>query len=47
MLKADEDIFLDDVTLKAFETNIGVRVTAVPDDAFEFLDIILDTENNL
>ena len=47
MLKADEDIFLDDVTLKDFETNIGVRVTAVPDDAFEFLDIILDTENNL
>ena len=47
MLKADEDIFLDDVTLSDFETAVGVKVVTVPDDAFEFLNIILDTENNL
>ena len=41
MLKADEDIFLDDVTLSDFESTVGVRVTPVPDDAFEFLDKIL------
>lgn len=47
MLKADEDIFLDDVTLEEFERIVGVKVTPVSDDAFEFLDILLNTENNL
>lgn len=47
MLKADEDIFLDDMTLEEFEENLGVSVVAVSDDGFEFLKKILDTENKL
>ena len=36
-----------ELTLEEFEKIVGVKVTPVSDDAFEFLDILLDTENNL
>ncbi len=37
----------DKITCEEFEKIVGVKVTPVSDDAFEFLDILLDTENNL
>ena len=41
-LKADEDVFLDDITLKEFSKAVGVPVVCVPDDGFELLDKILE-----
>ncbi len=37
MLKADEPIFLDDVTLEELETELGAMVEACQNDGFQFL----------
>ncbi len=42
MLKADEDIFLDDVTLEEFSQALGVKVKCVSDDGYELLDMIME-----
>lgn len=41
MLKADEPVFLDDVTVSDVENALGVKVTASANDGFEYLDKIL------
>lgn len=41
MLKADEDIFLDDVPLKRVEEELGVPVVPVGDEPYELLDAII------
>lgn len=42
MLKADEDIFLDDITLEEFEQRLGKKVKKVEVDGYEFLKNILE-----
>ena len=41
MLKADEDIFLDDVTLDQVEQTLGVPVIPVGEEPYELIDAIL------
>ena len=41
MLKADEDIFLDDVTVSEMEEELGLKVEAVYNDGFDLLEKIL------
>ncbi len=41
-LKADEDIFLDDMTLSDFEKKLGVSVVCVNDAGYDLLDKILE-----
>ena len=41
MLKADEDIFLDDVTLDEVREALDIKITPVANDGFEYLDAIL------
>lgn len=41
MLKADEDIFLDDVTLEQVEAALGVPVVTAENDGFDFLHQLL------
>lgn len=43
-LKADEDIFLDDISLAEFSERLGVSVVPVADDGFELLNNILEIE---
>ena len=45
MLKADEDIFLDDITLSELEEKLGVKACPVLNDGFEFLCAVLDARN--
>ena len=41
MLKADEPIFLDDLSVSDVERELDIKVTAVRNDGFEYLDAIL------
>ena len=41
MLKADEDIFLDDVTLDEVKEALDIKITPIANDGFEYLDAIL------
>ena len=40
MLKADEAVFLDDITLEAFEQRLGVPVVCVGDSGYDLIDTI-------
>lgn len=42
MLKSDEDIFLDSITLDDFEQRLGTKVRAVDVDGYSFVKSILD-----
>lgn len=44
MLKADEDIFLDDVTLEEFETRVNKKVIVTEVDGEEFIKNIINNE---
>ena len=44
MLRAGENVFLDDVSTGDVERELGVPVTAVPQDGYALLDAILGTE---
>lgn len=44
MLKADEDIFLDDITLEEVERELNVRIRKIDNDGFSLLDGILGVE---
>ncbi len=44
MLKADEDIFLDDITLEELEKQLGVSITPVYNDGYDLIDVILGEE---
>lgn len=41
MLKADEPVFLDDLTVSDVERELNVKVTACANDGFEYLDKII------
>lgn len=41
MLRHDEDIFLDDVTVTEVENALGVKIVKVQNDGFEFLEALL------
>lgn len=41
MLKSDEDIFLDDVTVSQVESELGVKVVAVNNNGQDFVDALL------
>lgn len=45
MLKHDEDVFLDDVTLEQVEKELGVKVRKVKNDGKEFIDNIIKRKN--
>ena len=42
MLKSDEDIFLDSITLEDFQERLGTKVRAVDVDGHSFVKSILD-----
>ena len=42
MLKKNEDVFLDDVTLSELCDKLGIRVRPVECDGYAFLDAILN-----
>lgn len=42
MLKHDEEVFLDDTTVAEVEAALGVEVTAVSNDGFEFFDALTE-----
>jgi len=44
MLRSGENVFLDDVTTGDVERELGVPVTAVPQDGYELLDAMLGLE---
>ncbi|MBQ2377290.1 MAG: DUF512 domain-containing protein, partial [Clostridia bacterium] len=44
-LKADEDIFLDDMTPTQLSEKLGVPVKASTEDGFEFIPSILGLDN--
>lgn len=41
MLRHGEEVFLDDVTVSDVEDALGVKVTAVPNDGYAFVDALL------
>ena len=41
MLKADEDVFLDDVTVSQMEEKLNLKVEAVYNDGYDFLEKLL------
>ena len=41
MLKADEDIFLDDVTLDEVKKALDIKITKAANDGYEYLDALL------
>ena len=41
ILKADEDIFLDDMTLEEFKEILQVKVSIVQSNGYDFVDCIL------
>ena len=43
MLKADEDIFLDDMTLEQAQESLGVPIVCVEDSGYDFLEKITET----
>jgi len=44
MLRDGEDIFLDDITLEDLQRRLGVKITPVNSDGFDFLEKLLDIE---
>lgn len=44
MLKADEDIFLDDITLSQVEKELGLNAFPVENDGYAFVEAILDAK---
>jgi len=42
MLKQDEQIFLDDISLETVRQQLGVRIKPVDSDAYEFIKAVLD-----
>ncbi len=46
MLKADEPVFLDDVTVEEVESALGVRLVANQNDGFEFLCCLLGDQDD-
>ncbi len=47
MLRAEEDILLDDVTVEELEEYFGVPITAIYNDGYEFVSAILGEEGNI
>lgn len=45
-LRSGEDIFLDDMTLSELEKELGVPITPVYNDGYEFIDAVLGGEEN-
>ncbi|MDO5125851.1 MAG: DUF512 domain-containing protein, partial [Ruminococcus sp.] len=45
MLKADEPIFLDDLTVSDVEKELGIKITASANDGYEYLDKLLGISN--
>ncbi|MBQ9375875.1 MAG: DUF512 domain-containing protein [Ruminococcus sp.] len=45
MLKADEPVFLDDLTVQDVENELGVRVSASANDGYEYLEKILGMDD--
>lgn len=45
MLKSDEDVFLDDITLKQLGSELGVKTVKVANDGREFVKKILDIKS--
>ena len=41
MLRHDEDVFLDDVTLSQAERELNIKIKANDNDGFELLDLLL------
>jgi putative radical SAM enzyme (TIGR03279 family) len=46
MIKADEPIFLDDMSIEDVERKLDTKIRIVPNDGFEFLDALLGVENS-
>jgi NifB/MoaA-like Fe-S oxidoreductase len=46
MIKADEPIFLDDMSIEDVERILDTKIRIVPNDGFEFLDALLGVENS-
>ena len=44
MLRDDDEIFLDDTTVEQVEKALGMKVTAVLNDGYDFIEKILDEE---
>lgn len=44
MLRDAEDVFLDDVTVEEVEIALGVKITAVLNDGYDFVEKLLDEE---
>ncbi len=42
MLRHDEEVFLDDTTVAEVESALGVKITAVSNDGFEFFDALTE-----
>ena len=45
-LRSGEDVFLDDMTLSELEKELGVPITPVYNDGYEFIDAVLGGEEN-
>lgn len=45
MLKADEPMFLDDLTVSDVEKELGIKITASANDGYEYLDKLLGISN--
>lgn len=46
MLKADENIFLDDMTLEELEIKLGKKVIPLENDGAEFLNALINGDLN-
>ncbi|MDP4118563.1 MAG: DUF512 domain-containing protein [Bacillota bacterium] len=44
MLRAEEDVFLDDVTLEELEEYLGVAINPVYNDGYDFVDAVIGEE---
>ena len=42
MLRHDEDIFLDNMTVKEVENELGIKIKSVNNDGYEFLEALTD-----
>lgn len=47
MLRAEEDVFLDDVTLEELEEYLDVPITAVYNDGYDFIDVLIGEEEGV
>lgn len=44
MLRQGTDLFLDDVTIPQIESELNVKITAISNDGYEFIEKLLDAE---